>query len=334
MGKVGLWNMLLAEYGCVNCILGPTTVTTTVTTTRYPQYLPPANKGPPQAQGTTNPDINASTRAANQNTALQGSYANRSSFQPPGYTEDPARQELYANRDSPRTQGYDDQNAQRQYGNRGTPQTQGYSGQKAGVRAANESNFQRGIPQTQGYGDRNAGVRVLNESNAQQSPTPKPYRTDLPSNTRSKAYTNQDEEDDYDDSLARQPSIPRKKIGTSANAPYSATQTSSPTYAHTGRNQRQSNPKPLPETPMPTSNSYASNGYGAGRNEATSHSPSILDRSRPIPSKGATGQPSAQDDLNRAKGNTYNTEVVEIVAPGESMLEEHENQKEADSKLL
>lgn len=134
----------------------------------------------------------------------------------------------------------------------------------------------------------------------------------MPSNTTSDAYTTQYGEDDYEDSLARDPPIPRKQVVTSTNAGYqSAQQVSAPT-AYSGRYQGNSNA--LSEAP-----STASDGIGSGRNEVPSQSTSVLDRSRPISSKGVTGPQSAQDVVNRAKSNTYDTEVIEKVAPGESL---------------
>lgn len=308
-------------------ILGPSTVTTTVTTTRFPPNIPPANRRPPQAQGTTNPNVDAGEKALDQDTTRQGPYSNRGTPQTQGYGDQNAGARV--NRGTPQTQGYRDQNAGVS-ASTGSPQTQGYRDQDTRGPYAN-----RASPQTQGYGNRNPGVRTINDSDPQQSPTSKAYWGDLPLSSRSNAYITQDRADDYDDDLARNPSIPRKQVGASApNTKFSSIQPSSPTDAYTGRTQQPSNPKALPSTPTHDNKNYASNGYGAGRNEATAQTPSVLDRSRPISSKGATGPRSAQDVVNRAKSNTYETEVIEKVAPGKSILEENKYEVRTELRLL
>ena len=82
--------------------------------------------------------------------------------------------------------------------------------------------------------------------------------------------------------MARQISIPRKQVGTSANAPQSPVQAQETSNRQQGHNRNQSTSKPLPAAPV---------------------------FSNDIPE-------DAQDVLNRAKSNTYDTTVIEKVAPG------------------
>ena len=124
----------------------------------------------------------------------------------------------------------------------------------------------RGSSQAHGYNTWDkAGIRKVNQDN--QPPT----GYDGPASR------------EYDDpNLGREISIPRKQVGTSANAPHSPVQTSKLSNRQQGHTRNQSASKPLPATPG---------------------------SSNDIPE-------DAQDVINRAKSNTYDTTVTEKVAPG------------------
>ena len=90
-----------------------------------------------------------------------------------------------------------------------------------------------------------------------------------------------------DTNLAGQISIPRKQVGTSANVLQSSVQPSKPSNRQHGHSRNQSAAKPLPAVPV-SSNAFS-------------------------------GVQDAQDVVDRAKSNTYDTEVIEKVAPGNSI---------------
>lgn len=92
-----------------------------------------------------------------------------------------------------------------------------------------------------------------------------------------------------DANLARQISVPRKQVGTSPNVPRSSVQPPIPSNRQQGHSRNQSASKPLPAAPMS--------------------------------SNDAPGLQDAQEVVNRAKSNTYDTTVIEKVAPGKSLRE-------------
>ena len=152
----------------------------------------------------------------------------------------------------------------------------------------------RGSSQAQGYSNQDiARIRKVNQDD-----------------TRQHAYDGPAPQDGYDADLARQKSIPRKQVGTSANAPYSSAQFQVPSNGQLSHSRNQSAPKPLPSVPV-----SSTDGYELRRTEAMPQSTSVLDRSRPI-SRGVNGPRDVQDVIKRAKTNTYDTEVIEKVAPG------------------
>ena len=130
------------------------------------------------------------------------------------------------------------------------------------------------------------------------------------SNPRSEAYNSPKPKNEDDAGLTRQSSVPRKQVGTSASTPYSSVLASSPSLAQTGQSRQQSATKPLPSTPA-----ALSGGYADRQTDSIPKPSSILNRSRPIP-PSHTGLQDAQDVVARAKTTTYDTEVVETVAPG------------------
>ena len=137
-----------------------------------------------------------------------------------------------------------------------------------------------------------------------------PYRGDLSSIPRANTYDTPNLQDEDDAGPAQQNPIPRKQIGTSATTPYSSVEASSPSGTQTGYSRQQIAPKALPPTPA-----AASLGHTDGQTESTPQKSNVLNRSRPI-SKNQTGLRDAQDVVDRAKTNTYDTQVVETVAPG------------------
>lgn len=152
----------------------------------------------------------------------------------------------------------------------------------------------RGSSQAQGYSNQNiARIRKVNQDDSRQ------HAYDVPA-----------PQDRYDADLARPKSTPRKQVGTSANAPYSSAQSQVPSNGQLSHSRNQSAPKPLPSVPV-----SSTDGHEPRRTEAMPQSTSVLDRSRPI-SRVVNGPRDAQDVINRAQTNTYDTEVIEKVAPG------------------
>ena len=278
-------------------------MTQTVTTTRTPHQAHNANSGTPQNQGYaprnsgTPQDQGYSPR--NSGTSQNQGYASRNS----GTAQDQG----YAPRNTPQEQGYASRNnttpQHPEYASRNntTPQHSQYAPQNSAT------------SQNREYGPRNnaGGIRPVTEGN-NQGMMSQNYRGDLSSGPRSNAYNSANLQNEDDEGLAGQDSIPRKQIGTSANTLYSSVQASSPTRAQPGHSRQQSAPKPLPSIPA-----AASRGYADRQTESASQPSSILNRSRPIPPSQA-GPRDAQDIVDRAKTNTYDTQVVETVAPGQS----------------
>lgn len=244
-------------------------------------------------------------------TPHQGYNGNRGSPQNPGYApRNTPREQEYASRNNaaPQYQEYSPRNNT-------TPQRQEYaprintSPQHQELALRNSA-----TSQDQDYALRNnaAGISSVNEGNAHRISMSQPYHGESSSKPRSNAYDSPNLQDEDEAGLARQNSIPRKQIGASANIPYPSIQPSSPLGAQTGHSRQQSAPKPLPPTPA-----AASRGYNDRQMDSASPPSSILNRSRPIPTSQA-GPRDAQDVVDRAKTDTYDTQVVETVAPGQS----------------
>ena len=157
-----------------------------------------------------------------------------------------------------------------------------------------------------------ADSRPINELYEQRDSMPQSHPADLSSNQNYDAYSSPTMHDGYDEVLARQDSIPRKKIGTSAKAPHSSDQAPSPPMVPVSHSRQQSATKPLPSTPA-----AASQGNTSRHIESPSWPSSTHDRSRPN-HKSQAGLRDAQDVVDRAKTNTYDTQVTETVAPGQS----------------
>ena len=227
-------------------------------------------------------------------------------------------QEYHTNRGTPQSQGYAPNNSQEQ----------GYAPNNAAIQRQeyaprNNTTFHNPTSQHQEprnsttsqnreYAPRNntASNRSVDQENHQKGQMSQPYRGDSSSTPRSNAYDSPNPQDEDDRDLVRQNPIPRKQIGASANAPYPSVQASSPPMAQTGHSRLQSGPKPLPATPAATNL-----GYTDRQTESAPQPSSILNRSRPI-STSQAGSRDAQDVVDQSKINTYDTQVVETVAPG------------------
>ena len=261
----------------VDFYIAPTTVTQTVTTTRTPHQGYDANRGTAQVHG-----------YASRNTPQEQGYDPRNSTVP--------QHQEYAprNNTTPQHQGSTPQN-------NATPQRQQYAPDNTASSLTRE------------YAPRNnAGtIRPVNEGNAQGTSMSQSHRGDQSSGPRSNAYGSPTLQGEDDAGLARESSIPRKQIGTSANTTYSSAHSSSPPRAQTGHSRQQSASKPLPSTPA-----TASLGYTDRQTDSASQQSSILNRSRPMSTSQASIR-DAQDVVDRAKSNTSDTQVIETVAPGQ-----------------
>ena len=222
-----------------------------------------------------------------------------------------------ANRGVPQTQGNATRSSQEQgYGlrNNATPQRQEYYRQDNTTLQHNEigpqhsANFRH---REYALGADAADTRPVNEGYAQRDSMPQSHPADLLSNEKFNAYSSPTMHGGYDE-VPQQDSIPRKKIGTSANTPHSFDQAPSPPMAPVSHSRQQSATKPLPSTPA-----AASQGNTSRQMESPSWPSSTHDRSRPN-HKSQAGLRDAQDIVERAKTNTYDTQVTETVAPGQS----------------
>ena len=125
-------------------------------------------------------------------------------------------------------------------------------------------------------------------------------------NTQDSAYTMQEPMQEQEQDLARKRSIPRKEVGTGTVGQSMNSTTSSATPS-THRHQTSSQ-KPLPTAPdeqhgLPLNETRVPDMQSQTRDGAYVHS----------------GPLSAEEVMSRAKGNTYDTEVIEAIAPGKSI---------------
>ncbi|CAF9939880.1 MAG: hypothetical protein ALECFALPRED_008366 [Alectoria fallacina] len=263
----------------------PTTVTQTVTTTRTPHQGYNANRGIPQIQRHGLKHTPQEQGYAPQNTPREQGYAPRNNAAP--------LQQEYAPRNNTTPQRQE-----------GAPRNNTTPHQEVVPRNSAISQHRDSAPRNNA-----ASIRPVNEGNAQRVSMSQTFQGDLPSTPRSNAYDSPNPQDEDDTGLAGQNPIPRKQIGTSADTPYSSVQASSAPRAQISHSRQQSVPKPLPSIPV-----AADRGNANRQTEPTPQSSSILNRSRPVPTS-QTGLRDAQDIVNQAKTNTYDTQVVERVAP-------------------
>lgn len=269
--------------------IAPTILTQTVTTTLTPHQGHITNRGIPQIQGYA-PRTARNTPQEQGYTARNNAVPQHQEYAPRNNTI-PQRQE-YAPQYNTSSQhrGYDPRS-------NATLQHQEHAPQSNPQYRENSS------------GNHAGSIRPVNEGNG--IPMSQPHRGNVASISRSNVYESQKVQDEDDAGLARENSIPRKEIGTSASAPSSTVPASSPTRTQTGHSRQQSTPKPLPSTPA-----AASPGFVDRYTDPATQPSSILNRSRPIPASPA-GLRDAQDVVDRAKSNTQDTQVVETVVPGQ-----------------
>ena len=165
--------------------------------------------------------------------------------------------------------------------------------------------------QAEAYGNRSgAGLGATRRPDSLQSPVPDEYRDDDPNYLRSLNYSQPVAYGNDTIGLARQKSIPRKQVGTSAQAPQTASQVSTLPNLQKGQDRQRSFSKALPPAPV-----SAHKGHDFGT-DVVPQSTSIFDRSRPI-DRGRPEPRDVQDVINRAHSNTHDTDVIEKIAPGE-----------------
>ena len=230
---------------------------------------------------------------------------------------------------------------------RGTPQNQGYTagstpqeqGYHLSTNAApqhrdhnshNSEDFQSApwdntIPQHQESTSRNslnpqnrehvprnsASIRPIKEGDfeIERASMSRPSRGIVSLNSRSEDHSSLNLQNEDDAGLARRSSIARKQVGTSTGTHYSSVPVSSPPRAQTDQSRQQSVTKPLPSTPVTLGNQR--------QTDSSLQPSSIPSKSRSIPSS-QTSLSDAQNVVDRAKTDSYDTDVVETVAPGQS----------------
>ena len=261
-------------------------MTQTITTTRSPHPGYNTNRGTPPNQG-------SSLRSAAQDPAYYPS--SHAALQ----HEDLTPQDNNTLQHQESTLPSDTIPQRREYASPNNPQLQESAPRNIAL-SSNREHVPRSRP----------GNRPVNEGDVQRIPMSQPYRGDLSSDPRSNVYNSSNIHDDDGADLARQNSIPRKQIGTSASTLHSYIPAASSPKAQTGQSRQQNTPKPLPSTPV-----AAGRGYVDRQTDSASQPPSILNRSRPIPAS-QTGLRDVQDVVDRAKTNTSDTQVIETVAPG------------------
>lgn len=206
---------------------------------------------------------------------------------------------------------------QQQYGNRGAPQSQIKPDQNNGntFRAAaadcspQEPIAKRIAPPANGVRSK-PGDKSVNRLDGHTPSASIPYQDSNTNDLKTYAHDAPREQGEYDAALVRQKSIPRKQIGTSAQVPYPSAESSAIPSSHISHGRQKSASKSLPSTSL-----SSGNGYEARKMEAPPQPASILNRSRPITRDSAKPR-DGQQVVNRAKSNTYDTEVIEKVAPG------------------
>lgn len=300
-----------------------------MTTTTFSHQNNNANRGPGSTQGTIGQSREPSYATASRNIEPQSPYANRGVPQNYrdagktnhlGYSPD---QDVHSNDVAPSNLGSSRQGKNANFGpaNLEAKPQKSYAGRgnnefgpanletKSPVRSTAQS--ERGIAQAQGYRAADGGTATMNDYKDHQRSTPsRPHRSDVSNNVNYNGEGTAHGPDGYQD-LARQKSVTRKQVGASPQAPHSPAQFSTSANSQPVNN-RQKGTKPLPSAPTSMGNDYQSS-----RDAPTSQSSSMLERSRPV-GRGNVVPHNGQEIVNRAKSNTYDTEVIEKVAPGSS----------------
>ena len=288
-----------------------------------------ANRGLPQNQGSTarlNPD--PVSMAVAQDPSRRAPFGDRDSSQIQRYSEQNAQGaytdrnipheqgrgdqaiDFHANGRSATGQGFGNQDSQGSYANTGLASSQRYHEHNS-----QDAYTSKGLPQRQGYGNHIGGISAVNDNRHNEFGSGKTYPGETPLDRLTASTAHQGDEE-YDQNLTRQPSIPRKRVGASANTSTPSMQTSSSANPYAGRDQSQSVPKSLPPIPRLSNGRSGDDTNGNASQTPAGQMSSVLDRARPVPSKDFLGFRNAQDVVQRAKSNTYDTEVIERVAPG------------------
>lgn len=337
--------------------IGPATITSTVTTTRFGQQGHNTSLNTSQPQGNPGRNNDTGYGVTSRNIEPQSPYANRGMTQTQtnagkmsitgnGTSHDNpskrpnAKQSIFQDSgltDRSKASGFGpaDQETRppNSYANRLTPQDQGSAGQPrdGGFGPANlevQSPYtyaDKRSAQTQGYGAQGEiNARAANRGEYRQFAESNPQRSETLGNVTSDGQQMLNGQGAYQD-LAREKSIPRKQVGNSAPTPYSSVQSSKASNPQIGHGPRQSDSKPLPSAPT-----LSDTGYGAQESTATPPSPSVLDSSRPL-TKGYAAPRDGHEVVDRAKSNTYDTEVIEKIAPGKSC---HHSPQFGTSRLI
>ena len=323
---------------------GPTTVTSTVTTTHFGprgpnttlnytpgdrntgQYdnigfgadsrniepqSPYAHRGSSQAQP-NNSKMDSVGYGARQDTNPPNSYAQAKKLQSQGY---PKRSKATETDMSDRVPYSTNTNDDRRtpHGQRLINKSSNHGFGPASLESQPSRMYAEKIAsQAQGLGtqhDRN--TKSANRGQHQQTHSANTHRSEPLRDNMSTAPNVLDGQDGYQ-GVGRRKSIPRKQVGNSGPVPHTPGQSSTISSPVVGHTRQQSGPKPLPSA----STSYDDN-HGNLDDGATTRSSGVLDRSRPI-TKGYAAPRDGHDVVSRAKHNTYDTEVVERVAPGKS----------------
>ena len=125
------------------------------------------------------------------------------------------------------------------------------------------------------------------------------YQSRSAQNMQDSTYATQEQEQD----LARKRSIPRKEVGTGAVG--QSVNPTTPSATSSTHRRQTSSQKPLPTAPHEQQ----------ARRSNDTRAPDVQSQIR----DGAyvhDGPLSAEEVISRAKGNTYDTEVIEAIAPG------------------
>ena len=160
---------------------------------------------------------------------------------------------------------------------------------------------------------RTSGYAARNDiALSQQVHTAQSFEEDATRSSKSNVDRNLNRQQGDTLSPARKPSIPRKQVGALPGSLYTSSHSPSASNIQTNHRRPNSASNPLPSPRDKShghSNKSADNFY---------HPSGTIDRSRQTP-KVPVGPQDTQEVVNHAKYNTYDTQVVETVAPGQSM---------------
>ncbi|KAL6719113.1 hypothetical protein ACLMJK_003350 [Lecanora helva] len=204
-----------------------------------------------------------------------------------------------------------------QHASRHTPQAQPLSKYKSSIKSPtpyfdgvlqNHQDARNGGRLDGLEGKSNVNLGAVDSADGQQFSVPNANRDTTPESPGFHTHSKLRDHGEYDGGLVRQESIPRKQVGTSTQMPQASASigAAGPRYGH---NKHGNVPKVLPLTTASLSNDDNVRWTGG-----PSDSGSTLDISKPI-IRGTAAPRDAQNIVNRAKGNTDDTEIIEKVAP-------------------